>query len=127
MFLTGKAVKSTVNEPFGKTMGTFFGKIQGVPTGYLIGTPWSHHLENCKCANHFLHREHCKKTGTELSTSLASFPKSRGGFEVVPETMDLMISSGVFKFTRIQRGSLDRFDTVEGWVQPRCSPFHCNL
>jgi hypothetical protein len=73
MFLTGKTVKSTVNEPFGKTMGTFFGKIQGVPTGYLIGTPWSHHLENCKRANHFCTGNTVKKLEQKILNVLTVY------------------------------------------------------
>ena len=62
---TRKTVKSTVNEPSGKTVGTFFGKIQGVPTDYLIRTLGSHRPENCECTDHFTHQEHRKKIGSE--------------------------------------------------------------
>jgi hypothetical protein len=42
-------------------VGTFFGKIQGVPTDYLIGTLWSNRPENHECTDHFPHQEHRKK------------------------------------------------------------------
>ena len=47
----GNTAKNIVNEPLGNIMGTFFGKIQGLPTDYLIGTLWSHDLENCECTD----------------------------------------------------------------------------
>jgi len=38
-------------------MGTFFGKIQGLPTDYLIRTLWSHDLESCECTEQFFLNE----------------------------------------------------------------------
>jgi hypothetical protein len=62
---TRKTIKSTVNDLFGRTVGTFFGKIQGVPTDYLIRTPWSNRPENHECTDHFPHQEHRKKIRLE--------------------------------------------------------------
>jgi len=38
-------------------MGTFFGKILGLPTDYLIGTLWSHDLGNCEHTEQFFQNE----------------------------------------------------------------------
>ena len=38
-------------------MGTFFGKILGLPIYYLIGTLWSHDLEHCKHTDQFFLNE----------------------------------------------------------------------
>src|ERR1700753_3105118 len=44
---------NTANEPLGNITGTFFGKPQGLPSVYLMGTPQSHDLEHCKCTGSF--------------------------------------------------------------------------
>ena len=49
----GNTAKYTVNEPIRNIMGTFFGRIQGLPTDYLIKTLWSYDLENCECTKQF--------------------------------------------------------------------------
>jgi len=69
----GNTAKYTVNEPPRNIMGTFFGKIQGLPTDYLIRTLWSHDLEHCKCTRHFLHWEHCNETGSGNSDVFAMY------------------------------------------------------
>ena len=46
-----------MNEPLGNIMGTFFGKILGLPTDHLIGTLWSHDLGNCECTERFFQNE----------------------------------------------------------------------
>jgi hypothetical protein len=43
-----------LNAPIGKTTRTFFQKIQGLPTYYLIRTLWSHHLGNFECTEQLL-------------------------------------------------------------------------
>jgi len=53
----GNTVKYTVNEPLGNIMGTFFGKIPGLPTDYLIGTLWSHDLGNWEHTEQFFQNE----------------------------------------------------------------------
>ena len=45
----GNITKEILNEPLGKILGTFFGKILNVPMMFLMGTPWSHDLEHCEC------------------------------------------------------------------------------
>ena len=40
----GNTAKDTANEPLGNITGTFFGKIQDVPTTFLFRTSWSHDL-----------------------------------------------------------------------------------
>ena len=50
----GNTGKYTLNEPLWNITGTFFGKIQGLPTDYLIRKPWSCDLGNCECTEHFL-------------------------------------------------------------------------
>jgi len=43
----GNIAKEILNEPLGKILGTFFGKIVNFPTVFLMGTSWSHDLEHC--------------------------------------------------------------------------------
>ena len=50
----GNTWKYTLNEPLWNITGTFFGKIQGLPTDYLTRKPWSCDLGNCECTDHFL-------------------------------------------------------------------------
>ena len=50
----GNITKEILNEPLGYFLDTFFGKIQGVPMVFLMGTLWSHDLEHCKCTGNFL-------------------------------------------------------------------------
>ena len=54
----GNITKEIANEPLGNITSTFFGKIQGEPTNYLIRTLWSHDLEHCKCTEHFPSMRH---------------------------------------------------------------------
>ena len=54
---TGNTAKYTVNEPLGNIMSTFFGKILGLPTDYLIGTLWSHDLGNWEHTEQFFQNE----------------------------------------------------------------------
>jgi hypothetical protein len=74
---TQKTIKSTVNDLFGRTVGTFFGKIQGAPTDYLIGTSWSNRPENHECTDHFSHQEHRKKIRLE---NFKCFHSALGGY-----------------------------------------------
>ena len=53
----------------GTIRGTFFGKIQGFPMLFLIGTSQSHDLVNCKCTEHFLSMSH---SGTSRVLSLGN-------------------------------------------------------
>ena len=46
--------RNTLNEPLGNTSVTFFGKIQGLPVYYLIGTLQSHDPVNCHHTLYFL-------------------------------------------------------------------------
>src|ERR1700759_2343667 len=45
--------QDTANEPLRNITGTFFGKPQGLPSVYLMGTLWSHDLEHYKCTGSF--------------------------------------------------------------------------
>ena len=49
----GNTERKTLNEPLRNITRTFFEEIQNSPTDYLIRTLWSHHWENCRCAEHF--------------------------------------------------------------------------
>ena len=51
-----------LNEPLRDTVGTFFGKIHGVPMVYLIRSLRSHDQEHCECPGHFLCWVHCNHT-----------------------------------------------------------------
>jgi len=55
-------------------MGTFFGKILGLPIYYLMGTLQSHDLEHCECTGHFLCWEHCNEIGLEYSECVCNVP-----------------------------------------------------
>ena len=68
-----------VNEPLGRIMGTFFGKIQDVPMDYLIGTLQSHDWEHCECPGDVLCWVHCNEIGLENSEWAFDVP---GGFLV---------------------------------------------
>jgi len=54
----GNTAGNTVNEPLGNITGTFFGKIQDVPTTFLFRTSWSHDLVHCECTGCFLSMSH---------------------------------------------------------------------
>ena len=68
--ITGNTAKYTVNEPLGNITGTFFGKIQGFPTDYLIRSLWSHDLGYCQYTEHFLWISH---SGISQVLSLGKF------------------------------------------------------
>jgi len=54
----GNTAKDTANEPLGNITGTFFGKIQDVPTTFLFRTSRSHDLVHCECTGCFLSMSH---------------------------------------------------------------------
>jgi hypothetical protein len=66
----GNIAKEFSNEPLGNIKGTFFGKIQGFPKIFLIGTFWSHDLVNSECTKHFPSMSH---SGTSWVLSLGKF------------------------------------------------------
>jgi hypothetical protein len=66
-------IKYTVNEPLGNITGTFFGKIQGLPTDYPVRSPWSHDLENCECTESFLHWETAVKLAGKILNVLVMY------------------------------------------------------
>ena len=66
----GDITKEIANEPLRNTTSTFFGKLQGEPTDYLIRTLWSHDLEHCECTEHFPSMSHL---GTSWILSLGNF------------------------------------------------------
>ena len=52
--IDGNTARNTVNEPLRNITGTFFGKIQDVPTTFLSRTSRSHDLVHCECTGCFL-------------------------------------------------------------------------
>ena len=54
----GNTAKDTANKPLRNTTGTFFWKIQDVPTTFLFRTSQSHDLVHCECTGCFLSMSH---------------------------------------------------------------------
>ena len=64
---------SPVNEPLGKTAGTFFGKIQDVPINYLMGTSQSHDWVHCECTGSVLGWDTAEKLAWKILNVLAVY------------------------------------------------------
>ena len=73
--IAGNITKDIPSEPFGNTAVTFFGKIQDVPTYYLIRTSWSHDLVRSECTSHFLWMSHSGELHVLSLGKFRMFPK----------------------------------------------------
>jgi len=70
----GNTAKYTVNEPLRNIMGTFFGKILGLPIYYLIRTLGSHDLEHCKHTDQFFLNEPLRNIVVTFFEKILGFP-----------------------------------------------------